>query len=227
MPKNLTKPPQSFMPFNSIKDRESDTRKLKEKHVKALEESILAIGLIEPLVVDQDGVLLAGGHRKAAIKSLIDGPSGGRLINNLFPEGIPVRVMSFSSSDDPNKALQVEIAENEHRKDYTAKEIQAIAELLKEQGFEQTKGRPKKGQKSLIPALSAVVGKSKRRVQEILQEDSAENTRNRVFSESNTYLRRAIANLEKWQKVDSAKPKELSKQIERMLEELREGMGQS
>lgn len=221
MPSKPTKSPQSFMPFDSIKDRGSDTRKLKQKHVEALELSILAIGLIEPLVVDQDGILLAGGHRKAAIASI---NKDQNLFNKVFPDGVPVRVMPFSSSDDHNKALQVEIAENEHRRDYTAKEIQAIAKRLKEQGFEQTKGRPKKGQKSLIPALSAVVGKSKRRVQEILKGESAENTRNRAFSESNTYLRRAIANLEKWQKVDTAKPKELSKQVERMLEELREGM---
>ena len=221
MPKKTTNLPESFMSFDSIKDRESDTRKLKEKHVKALELSILAIGLIEPLVIDQDGILLAGGHRKAAIANI---HKDAKLYRNVFPNGVPVRVMPFSSSDDPSKALQVEIAENEHRRDYTAKEIQAIAKRLKEQGFEQTKGRPKKGQKPLIPALSAVVGKSKRRVQEILKEESAENTRNRAFSESNTYLRRAIANLEKWQKVDTAKPKKLSKQVERMLEELREGM---
>ena len=167
MPKKSTKSPQSFMPFDSIKDRESDTRKLKQKHVEALEYSILAIGLIEPLVVDQDGVLLAGGHRKAAIANI---HKNSKAFNNVFPNGVPVRMMPFSSSADPGKALQVEIAENEHRRDYTTKEIKAIAKRLKDAGFEELKGRPTKKQKPLMPALSAVVGKSTRQLRRIMNE---------------------------------------------------------
>ena len=39
-------------------------------HVEALAESIAALGLIEPLVVDKQGRLLTGGHQLAAIVQL-------------------------------------------------------------------------------------------------------------------------------------------------------------
>jgi len=211
---------QAFMPFDAIQDRAADTRKIREKHVKALELSILAIGLIEPLVVDQDGVLLAGGHRKAAIANLRQDET---LFKKVFPNGVPVRVMPFSAADNPAKALQVEVAENEQRRDYTAKEIRSIAEQLKEAGFEELKGRPSKTQKPLMPALSAVVGKSVRQLRRIINEDQKSRTLDRL-SEKDDYLRRAINNLEKLQKIDGQSPAFIKK-LNKMIADLRKEMG--
>lgn len=47
-----------------------DTRLLHVDHVLDLAESIAALGLLEPLVVDAKGHLLAGGHRLAACRLL-------------------------------------------------------------------------------------------------------------------------------------------------------------
>lgn len=208
----------AFMPFESIHDRETDTRKVRDKHVKALELSILAIGLIEPLVVDQDGVLLAGGHRKAAIASIREDEA---LFTNVFPDGVPVRVMPFRAEDNQDKALQVEIAENEHRKDYTAKEIKQIAERLKSAGFVELKGRPSKKQKPLMPALSAVVGKSTRQLRRIMSQESRTHDH---LSESQVFLRRALANLEKFQKTDGHS-KTFNKKVEKMIADINKEMG--
>ena len=217
----------SLMPFNQIKERASDTRQINQHHVKSLAMSIAAIGLIEPLVVDKDGILIAGGHRKAAIAFLENEPEGDKLLEKLFPGGIPIRSMPFSASEEPDKALSIEIAENEHRRDYTRDEIIGIAERLKNAGFEELKGRPKKGQKPLMPALTAIVGKSKRQVYRILEEPEKKSVTYDILSDSDRYLQRAIANLEKWEKSRGKKRREtnLSKEIPKLLDKLREGLG--
>ncbi len=58
------------LPLEQILDRETDTRPLKSQHVTQLVESLAVLGLLEPLVVDNRGRLLAGGHRKAALASI-------------------------------------------------------------------------------------------------------------------------------------------------------------
>jgi len=60
----------AVMPLEAIKPRDADTRPLNPAHVEALAESIAALGLIDPLAVDKQGRLLAGGHRLAAILQL-------------------------------------------------------------------------------------------------------------------------------------------------------------
>ena len=57
----------SVLPLGKILDRTSDTRGLSSQHVTDLAESIAVLGLLEPLVVDSRGRLVAGGHRKAAV----------------------------------------------------------------------------------------------------------------------------------------------------------------
>ena len=67
----------------------------------------------------------------------------------------------------------MEVAENEQRRDYTPAEVRALAERLRGAGFRATAGRPRKGTKALLPALGAVVGKSKRQLLRILAPDAA------------------------------------------------------
>jgi|GEM_PF-839212 len=175
-------PTGSTYPLDQIKEREQDTRALNEAHVQDLAESIVALGLIESLALDSKGRLLAGGHRLAAIKRLqTENPEA---FQKQFPGGaVPARVFEFDAEKEPDLALQIEVAENEKRRDYTPSEVKAIADRLREAGFADLKGRPKKGQKALMPMLSVVIGKSIRTVQNYLNEPNEEE---RPTSQSGT-----------------------------------------
>lgn len=160
-------------PLEHIKEREQDTRTLNDAHVKELAESIAVLGLIEPLALDSKGRLLAGGHRLAAIKQLqSENPEAFQ--KQFSGGGVPARIFSFDAEQEPDLALQIEIAENEKRRDYTPSEVKAIADRLREAGFVDLKGRPRKGQKALMPMLSVVIGKSIRTVQNYLNEADTE-----------------------------------------------------
>lgn len=179
--------------IDRIRLREMDTRPLNDKHVESLAESIAILGLIEPLVVDQDKVLLAGGHRLAAIKFLQK--NDAVIFSQQFPKNhIPVRIMPFSAANDAERALQIEVAENEHRRDYTPAEVRNIADHLRNAGYREGTGRPKQGEKLLMPALSVVIGKNRRTIQRYLH-GSTEARRTDVQKHL-TKARRALKN---WQ----------------------------
>jgi len=164
----------ALMSLDAIKPRDVDTRPFNSAHVEALAESIAALGLIEPLAVDKQGRLLAGGHRLAAISQLKE--TDLEIFNQHFAAGVPVRVMEFDAAAEPSRALEVEIAENEQRRDYTPSEVRAIAARLREAGYKDGKGRPKAGEKALAPALQTIIGKSRRTVMSYLAgEESSKN----------------------------------------------------
>ncbi|MBD1862344.1 MULTISPECIES: ParB N-terminal domain-containing protein [Trichocoleus] len=203
------------IPLEQIQDRiDKDTRPLDKKHVDALAESIAVVGLIEPLVVDTKGRLLAGGHRRAAIEALKN-----RALDNyqkLFPsDRIPVRIMSFDAEQDPELALQIEVTENEKRRDYTPLEVKTLADRLRAAGYVDARGRPEKGKKALRPALEIIVGKSLRTVRRYLNEEKQENRTTDRF----LLLRQAVSKLEKWQKTEpqSRKEKELAKKLPEII----------
>lgn len=205
----------SSIPIEQISKREADTRPLNQAHVEGLAESIAALGLIEPLVLDQDKVLLAGGHRLASIEYLkstdID------LFNQQFPgEQVPVRIMPFVAKNDPERALQIEVAENEHRRDYTPAEVRVIAAHLKAAGYRDSGGRPKKGEKALMPALSVVIGKNRRTIHRYLSEPNKEKTTTDV----SVYLKKASKALQLWQKQVKKMPhnQEFLEQLPEILE---------
>lgn len=182
--------------IDRIKLRTADTRSLNEKHVASLKESIATLGLIEPLAVDQEKVLLAGGHRLAAIQLLREVDKAAFELH--FPEEkVPVRIMPFEAASEPTKALQVEIAENEHRRDYTPSEVRNLAERLRESGYKDLKGRPKKDEKALMPALTVVVGKNIRTIQRYLADKPKAS---KSMTDVALYLKKAKKSLEKWQK---------------------------
>jgi ParB family transcriptional regulator, chromosome partitioning protein len=155
--------------LEEITDRPGgDTRSLNQAHVEALAESIAAVGLIQPIAVDIKGNLLAGGHRRAAIYHLsVFNPEA---FNTYFSMGIPIRRYNFDASQDTEMALAIEATENEKRRDYTLEEVKDLAERLKLAGYNYTSGRPKKGQKSLIPSLSVIVGKSDKTIRRYLED---------------------------------------------------------
>lgn len=223
--------PSSLMSLEDIKDRESETRQLNQKHVDSIVISIEAIGLIEPLVVDQDGVLLAGGHRKEAIALLQQ--SNPDAFNQHFSDGlIPVRVMPFTVADNPEWALDVEVSENEVRRDYSKQEVLKIAKRLRDAGYKDTPGKPKKGEKRLKPAIQTIIGKSMRTVERYLASEKNETPtngevrKNDGISDADKHLKRAIASLEKWKVARGRKNREkiLLAKIDSILAELFKGL---
>lgn len=187
------------LPLSKIIDRVIDTREVKSRHVEALMLSIAALGLLEPLVVDRRGRLLAGGHRKAAI-TLLKEQQPTAYAEHFPNELVPVRVLDFDADTNADFALQVEIAENELRRDYTAKEVKMLAERLKAAGYVDTVGRPAVGAKALSPALKVIIGKSLRTVQRYLNEDNEQGMTNDVLFSGPDALAKLRSSLTKWQK---------------------------
>ncbi|NEP43079.1 MAG: ParB/RepB/Spo0J family partition protein [Okeania sp. SIO2H7] len=191
-------------------------------------QSIHDIGIIHPLIIDQNGVLLAGGHRLLALQ-MLQNHHKARFFE-WFPGGkVPVRKMPFTVESNPDWALDIEISENNVREDYTPDEVWAIAERLREAGYEDTPGKPKAGEKRLRPALMTITGKSERSIRRYLnnREKRTNETRpsDRV-SESDKQLQKAIALLQKWETSHGQKRREttLAKNLPNILKQLQEGL---
>lgn len=92
--------------------------------ITALKESIAAVGLLQPLVVDEDNVLLAGFRRYLVCREL---------------EMIEVDVKVVHCGGDRHKLLDVELAENIGRKNFDQEELEA-AEALRAQIDEEQRG---------------------------------------------------------------------------------------
>lgn len=216
----------SVLPLGKILNRTSDTRELSSQHVSDLAESISVMGLLEPLVVDRRGRLLAGGHRKAAVFVLKE--ANPDAYTKHFPNDlVPVRVVDFDAEENPDLALQVEVTENEKRRDYTPGEVRALAERLREAGYTDVKGRPAKGEKALRPALEVIIGKSIRTVRRYLNVATEESVTDVRLSEEEgnvaviTSLRRLQTELNRWQKAysdsETSEIQLVSKDVARLL----------
>jgi hypothetical protein len=154
--------------LDELVERERSTREAgaAPAYVAQLMESIAVLGLLEPIVVDRHSRLLAGGHRLEALRKLrAERPDA---YVRWFAHGVPVNVLDFDAEADRVRALEVEIAENELRRDYTPSEVRALAGRLKEAGYRDSVGRPKAGEKALGPQLEVVVGKSMKTIRKYL-----------------------------------------------------------
>lgn len=169
------------IPLAQIHPREADTRPIRPEHVADLADSIAALGLIEPLVVDCKGVLLAGAHRLAAIQ-LLKEANLEAYAQQFSDDLVQVHMMTFDAEEEPERALQVELAENEKRVNYTRDQIERLAERLRTLNYREIRGRPREGEKALGPALAVAIGVSTRYVRKILsqqrQEEAGEENRN-------------------------------------------------
>jgi ParB family transcriptional regulator, chromosome partitioning protein len=216
--------PADFLALDEIIDRPMDTRSLNPAHVNALADSIAALGLIQPIAVDKSGQLLAGGHRLAAITQLQT--TNPTAFAEHFSEGIPVRRYDFAAMDDPDLAMAIEATENEKRRDYTAQEVRGLADRLKAAGYHHTKGRAKTGDKSLIPSLAVIVGKSERQINRYLAPEPPPklNTTHVAFSEK--YLKQAIIALQQYEKTapDSPKKQKLLVELAGVISKLEEAI---
>jgi len=159
---------RAFVALEQIDTSALRTRDINERHVVALAESIAAIGLIHPPVLDRNNRLLAGAHRIGALRWL-EMQSSARFAE-LFPEGVPIWRMDLNAESDVDLALAVEISENEQRRDYSSSEVLRLADRLKAAGFHYSTegGRPKAEVRPLMPALEIIVGKSVRQLRRIL-----------------------------------------------------------
>ena len=153
--------------LSEVKDRAANTRELNLEHVARLITSISEVGLITPLTLDREGALLAGAHRLEALRRLsVDQPER---FEALFAHAkVPARVMNLSATRDTFAALRVEIEENEHRLDYSVEEVCAVAEQLISEGYVLSRGRPKQGERPLIPALELIFNKSRATIKRYL-----------------------------------------------------------
>lgn len=170
--------------------RSGDTRPLRPDHVLDLAESIHALGLSQPIAVDRGHMLLAGAHRHAAIRLLsasnderrkmfesLCGPVTSDLDDQMrvvsaLPRWtglVPVRVYSdLDAAADPERALQIEIVENEKRRDYSRAEVILLARRLRESGYSFSANRPKAGERPGIKQLALIVGKHRSTIHRLL-----------------------------------------------------------
>lgn len=176
-----------------------NTREVDAQHVLALAESVAVLGLLEPLVVDRELRLLAGAHRWEAMQLLaivdaeervqrwattaeiadltsltgedLSAINRVRALAPMVDPAVPVRIIDLDAEAEGNRALAIEVAENEKRRDYTKTEVEALAKRLKKAGYRDDRGKPKTGQRALGPALAVIIGKSARTVRRFLSGD--------------------------------------------------------
>jgi ParB family transcriptional regulator, chromosome partitioning protein len=212
----------SFLDIEQIHDRPGgDTRPLNQGHIEALADSIAALGLIQPIAVDSKGHLLAGGHRRAAIKYLKE--SNLDAYQQHFSKGVSVHRYDFEAEIDPDLALAIEATENEKRRDYTPTEVRELAQRLKSAGFHHTRGRSKTGQKSLAPTLAVIVGKSIRTVERYLAGNSQLNPTDDGFRKQLEQALKAMKKLQSTQPLTDAH-RLLVKNLSQMIEKLEEAL---
>lgn len=202
----------STLPLDQITDRGTNTRPLNQTHVEALAESIAAVGLIQPIAVDSRGRLLAGGHRRAAIIHLKE--TNEAAYDKWFSSGVPVHRFAFDAAEDEALALAIEATENEKRRDYTPSEVRELADRLHDAGFVDLKGRPKKGQKSMILALSTIIGKSDKTVRRYLSDEEPKGRQMSTFSDRATRALTKLIN-------DADCPSDVAKLLEQALKKLK------
>jgi ParB family transcriptional regulator, chromosome partitioning protein len=208
----------SILDIEQITDRPGgDTRSLNQRHIESLAESIAALGLIQPIAVDAKGHLLAGGHRRAAIKYLKE--TDLEVYQQHFDKGIPVHRYDFDAESDPDLALAIEATENEKRRDYTPTEVRDLAQRLKTAGFHHTRGRARTGQKSLTPTLAVIVGKSIRTVERYLAGNSEPNPTDDGFGKQLEQTLKAMRKLQSIKPITTTQ-RGLMKDLVQMIERL-------
>jgi ParB family chromosome partitioning protein len=84
-------------------------------NLEDLEKSILKYGLLQPILVDSEGRLIAGGRRLQAVK-------------NLKLDFIDVKIVDVKSNKD---RLELEIEENFARENFSLEEMERSTEKLK------------------------------------------------------------------------------------------------
>ena len=211
------------LPLDEVQPRsQGDVRSLNPGHVVSLAESIAALGLIEPIVVDRKGRMLAGGHRLAACRLLaapaprrasmlaaITAEAGKKLEPDVAkrlqqietiteahsPDHLPVRIIEFDSLEETERALTIEAAENTQRRDYTPREVLGLYRRLLDAGYTDRRGKPRRGERPAKPAISAIIGRSIRTVERMLNEALSTPTYEPALIRAMTQVVKAVGRL--------------------------------
>jgi ParB family chromosome partitioning protein len=131
---------QELVHLDEIKPRETKSRGIDPAHVKDLAASIGRVGLINPLTLAQDKQIVAGHHRREALVELRD--NFPDIFELRFPNGlIPIRRSALGYETKSEELWDIELAENERRKNYTPKEVTGIMDYLSARYSNQV-GRP-------------------------------------------------------------------------------------
>lgn len=155
-----TMTPETMTLENIESDWDLRVRAIDPKHVNDLLGSILAQGLLEPLVVDKDGVLIAGNHRYAAVVQLKEGhPDEFR---RWFPRSqVPVNRLPYRASEHMEEAIAASVAENQKRQDLDARSVKEYRDKLAKK-FKLHVGRPKDGETAVMAMLAMAFQRSPR-----------------------------------------------------------------
>lgn len=164
-----TMKPETVMLDRIASKWEYQVRKLDPKHVADLLASIRAQGLLEPLVVDQDDVLIAGNHRYAAVVQLKEGfPDEFR---RWFPRSqVPVNRLPYKASEHLEEAIAASVAENQKRQDLDPRSVKEYRDKLAKK-FKLHVGRPKDGQTAMMAMLAQAFQRSPRYLRRVIQRE--------------------------------------------------------
>lgn len=174
-------------------------RPLDPEHVVSLAESIGALamrtggpGLIQPVAVSRDRQLLAGAHRLAAVRLLLE-DEGVRLsaLDQMCPGELPMTILprlhalpsveevghlieevpvhTVETEDDSDLRMAIAIAENTQRRAFSSEEIRSLYQELLDAGFADGVGRNRADAPSAQKTLAAIVGVSQRTIQRRLK----------------------------------------------------------
>ncbi len=190
---------QVVQPIEVIQPRrEGSLRDIVPSHVFDLADSIAVVGNTQLMLTDVDYRLIAGGHRRCALRlmiladtSFLDGRDDAeaflkkrytgevkdlylRGVETYFPDGqVKIAIADDIAIDDPDylvKARAKEAAENTRRLSFNREDIQGLAQQLSGVEFTHlTAGRPKEGgPKSIKSHLSLITGLSSKTIQRAL-----------------------------------------------------------
>jgi hypothetical protein len=182
------------IPLDAILDRAANLRPVYEDRARALAGNIALFGIIQPIAVDLNNRLLAGDHRRRALKILrevsewpdragtllpdLDNETLGKVLTAWrrygYEEGVPVHRVSVDALADPAAAKAIELSENTQRENFTKDEVKNAYKELVAAGYRHTVGRPKKGEKAIGPQLELLYGKSSRAITKYIAEVRAE-----------------------------------------------------
>jgi hypothetical protein len=180
--------------LDAIHDRATNLRPVYEDRARALAGNIALFGIIQPIAVDTNNRLLAGDHRRRALKILrelaewpdrastlmpgLDDETLGKVLTAWrrygYEDGVPVHRVKVDALADPAAAKAIELSENTLRENFTKEEVKNAYKELVAAGYRHTVGRPKKGEKAIGPQLELLYGRGSRTITTYIAEVKAE-----------------------------------------------------
>lgn len=154
-------PEVQLISLAAIGPRAGCSRQLEPVRVAELAQSIRLLGLLHPPLLDRYRRLVSGSHRHAAWRWLHE----RRELPELMPAGV---LPDLDALAEPSVAQEALRAEEAACRSTSPDEVRALARRLQDAGFRSRPGRPRTGERMLLPALQLATGRSRRSLQVIL-----------------------------------------------------------